>query len=500
MKVTDLLLVLLATATSVTVADHSGHRSWHHHHRSTRRAVFATSSGISSTSKYYTNPYPTLVPTGGLTGPLSSGTAVRPSGVAASSGLGLGVSSASSIVSSPSPSSTPPSGSPNPDFIRGINIGGWLVLEKSFDGRLFESLDSAVDEWTFDSLPGAGDLLESHYENYFNESHVQLLKSYGINALRIPIGFWAYDASGTPYYSQGIGKGADAYLEKAVGWAKDAGMRVWVDAHGLPGSQNGFDNSGHAGSVEWQTDANQAKSITILEQMAEKYGALEYQGTVIGLELVNEPISWGANTFAKNQEFAKTAYAAVKAKAANKEMAVVMHDAFEDPANWTDLALSLGPKGSFVIDHHMYQILTAADQALTQEQHIQTVCERGIPLSSPNQKVPVIVGEWTATTQVCFPADGTTSTPGSSCDTPGCSCITDSPDKWTPHLIDQMRRFVEAQLEIFEAYTSGYFLWTWTDPNTEMGSWDIKTGMEKGFIPNPLNDFSKRMYPGQCDA
>ena len=356
-----------------------------------------------------------------------------------------------------------------------------------------------MDQWTFDSILGAGAALESHYQSYFTESDVQLLKSYGFNALRIPIGFWAYDASGTPYYSEGIGKGADAYLEKAVGWAKAAGMQVWIDCHGSPGSQNGFDSSGHAGPVDWQQDAYQQKSITILEQMAEKYGAVEYQGTVIGLEIVNEPVSYSPNTFAKNQEFATNAYAAVKAKAANKDMAVVMHDAFEGPGNWTKLAQSAGPKGSFVIDTHLYQTKTEQDQALDQTQHIQEVCETTIPFGDVNLQVPVIVGEWTATTDICANADGTTIA-GYDCNTSGCSCVSDPSSKWTKPLIDQMRQFVEAQLNSYEAYTSGYFMWSWTDPSTDMGSWSIKTGIEKGFIPNPINDLSKRQYQNLCSG
>ena len=34
-------------------------------------------------------------------------------------------------------------------------------------------------------------------------------------------------------------KGAEAHLDKAIGWARKNGMKVWVDLHGAPGSQNG---------------------------------------------------------------------------------------------------------------------------------------------------------------------------------------------------------------------------------------------------------------------
>ncbi|KAK5004306.1 glycoside hydrolase superfamily [Cryomyces antarcticus] len=148
----------------------------------------------------------------------------------------------------------------------------------------------ATDQWTFDSTDGAQAKLKTHWESYFNESDVQKIASWGINALRIPVGYWAYDNAGTPDIT-----GADAHLEKAIGWARSHGLKVWVDCHGSPGSQNGFDNSGRAGDVAWQSSDNLDHSIRVLETMAEKYGATEYADVVVGLELVNEPISWGAN-------------------------------------------------------------------------------------------------------------------------------------------------------------------------------------------------------------
>ena len=92
------------------------------------------------------------------------------------------------------------------------------------DGDLFSgAFASAVDQYTFDQIPGAQAALEQHWQTFFVESDISDLAATGINALRIPIGFWAYDNAGTPYIS-----GADAYLEKAIGWARNCGMKVWV--------------------------------------------------------------------------------------------------------------------------------------------------------------------------------------------------------------------------------------------------------------------------------
>ena len=56
-----------------------------------------------------------------------------------------------------------------------------------------------------------------------------------LNHVRLPIGYWAFEVGpGEPYIS-----GQQAYLQKAVTWAAKYNLKVIVDLHGAPGSQNG---------------------------------------------------------------------------------------------------------------------------------------------------------------------------------------------------------------------------------------------------------------------
>jgi hypothetical protein len=58
-----------------------------------------------------------------------------------------------------------------------------------------------------------------------------------LNHVRIPIGYWAYDIGpGEPYIS-----GQQNYLLKAIAWASTYNLKVIVDLHGVPGSQNGYE-------------------------------------------------------------------------------------------------------------------------------------------------------------------------------------------------------------------------------------------------------------------
>jgi glucan 1,3-beta-glucosidase len=346
---------------------------------------------------------------------------------------------------------------------------------------------SASDQWSFDSLPGAKEALEQHWSTFITESDIQTLASAGINALRIPIGYWAYDNTNTPYI-----QGADQYLEQAIEWARTYGMKVWIDCHGSPGSQNGFDNSGHAGNVAWQESDNLQQSISVLKTMAAKYGAMQYADVVVGLELTNEPISWGNNQFSVTQSWAQEAYSAVKAQVANENLVIVMHDSFQGPLAWTSIAEELisGGAKNFGVDTHLYQVYSDSDNSLTQEQHITEACGWAANLATANAIMPTYVGEWSPATNICVNPDGST-TAGYSCSVSGCQCQTGDISGWNSNMIEQVRRYVEAQMDVFESSTSGYFVWAAKGP----GGWGFLNGLQNGAIPNPV---TSRKYPGQC--
>ena len=72
---------------------------------------------------------------------------------------------------------------PPSESLRGVNIGGWLILEKWMTPNLFTGpFAEATDQWTFDSIPGASSALENHWSTYFTEADVWTIKSYGFNA------------------------------------------------------------------------------------------------------------------------------------------------------------------------------------------------------------------------------------------------------------------------------------------------------------------------------
>ncbi|KAK4990287.1 hypothetical protein LTR50_002612 [Elasticomyces elasticus] len=381
-----------------------------------------------------------------------------------------------------------------PDKIRGVNIGGWLVLESWMNPDVFDGT-GAIDQWTLDSTPGAEAKLQAHWGSYFTEDDVAQIASWGINALRIPIGYWAYNNTGTPYIS-----GADAYLEKAISWSRNHGLKVLIDCHGSPGSQNGFDNSGKSGNVAWQSGDNLGASITVLETIATKYGSTAYADVVFAIELVNEPISWAQNNFDLTKQWAQDAYNAVRSAAANKDLMIVMHDGFMGPNNWEDVGAKVNggstPMGDarFAVDVHLYQNMMPDDNKLTQAEHITKACKwTSTSLLPPSSNLPVLIGEFSAVTNICARPDGST-VPGVTCDTDGCQCASNVPtEQWNPPLVAATRRFFEAQMDAFEHSSRGWFMWSYHG----YGAWGLATAVKYGLIGKTVTE---RMYPGQCDG
>lgn len=81
-----------------------------------------------------------------------------------------------------------------------------------------------------------------------------------MDANRIPVGYWSIDLLPYEPYVQG----AFPYLIRAVNWARELGLKVLLDLHGAPGSQNGQDNSGLQGGSIYRFINSKLTSINVL--------------------------------------------------------------------------------------------------------------------------------------------------------------------------------------------------------------------------------------------
>ena len=142
--------------------------------------------------------------------------------------------------------------------IRGVNLGGWMVLEPWITPSLFYQFltgregTAAFDTYTFCEVLGAeeaNEQLRNHWDKWVTEDIIaQLARSGAVNSLRLPVGDYMYKPYG-PYV--GCFDGALKYVDSLLDWAYSNGLSVLFDIHTMRDSQNGFDNSGKAMGFQW---------------------------------------------------------------------------------------------------------------------------------------------------------------------------------------------------------------------------------------------------------
>lgn len=210
--------------------------------------------------------------------------------------------------------------------------------------------DDIIDEYTFGKLLNstyAQKVLKQHWESWFTEDDFKAIRAAGLNHVRsvytwitddklkfisnrIPLGYWSVPMNDSVSVSPYI-PGAWPYLLQALNWAKANDLRVIVDLHGAPGSQNGYDNSGQrTDNPQWATDtANVNRTVEILTFVAENIG-----GMIDVLELLNEGAGFLGNQWSSTiRQFWKDGYNAVR-EAAGAGMKIMIGDAFLGVDSW----------------------------------------------------------------------------------------------------------------------------------------------------------------------
>lgn len=250
---------------------------------------------------------------------------------------------------------------------KGINLGGWLVLERWMTPSLFRNSD-ALDEF---SLSSEGTFYKSrithHYQTFITEKDIAWLNKQGITILRVPIGYWIFGDE-KPFIS-GI-----EYLDALFDWVKPYNMQIILSIHAAPGSQNGEHHSGKIGRIAWYRHRNQLGRFTA--RVVERY---RDDPNFSGLSLLNEPhrslknipkLIWHYTTIAR------------KIRKISPRLPLYI-DATFHPRLWIRIAkiLCLG------IDLHLYHGFDDADKT-TAFRKLQD--SRRLVRST----VPTIVGEW----------------------------------------------------------------------------------------------------------
>jgi glucan 1,3-beta-glucosidase len=439
-------------------------------------------------------------------------------------------------------------------WIRGVNIGGWLVLERWITPFLFgltnchldgdfcrypdqilgkdgvllpecnltkcvpvstDNVDGGrfpMDEYTltsaFPEKETARKYLEHHYDTFVTKQDVELLKKSGMTHVRVPLGYWIL---GDVHEDEPYVDGGWPYFKRLCHWCREIGLEVWPDLHGVPGSQNGFDNSGQtkkeASGKGWCTSTeNVHRSLDVIHHISLQIAEDGLEDVVTGFGLLNEIFLDCDFDIVRN--FTQNGFEIVRSVLGD-EIAVYSGDRFDSDL-WND-GWWLDEPNTY-LDSHTYHVFFEAGRNLSPRQHIAYVCtgnERDVVNCCyedyPNNTIPSrgisrIIGEWTG-------------------------CFDQLPKKILIDIMDSiaangtaayfdrqlpmprqnfLRNFVEAQMVTYEAasygVSSGWFFWNFKMEGGAYAEWDFIRGLQEGWIPPmpPPNVPSVQIY-GTCE-
>lgn len=329
--------------------------------------------------------------------------------------------------------------------IRGVNLGGWLVLEKWMKPELFDGTDAA-DETGLSKALSPEELqrrLEEHRASFITEEDFAWIAETGLNTVRLPVPWWMF-GDVPPYL------GCQEWVEKAFRWAEKYGLDVMLDLHCAPGCQNGFDNGGIAGVMEWHLkEENIQKTLDTLERICEFVKPFP---ALASIQLLNEP-HWDI-PLEIVEEFYRRGYALVRRHFSPERCTVVLHDSFRQDV-WEN---SLTDVEGVLMDAHFYQF---QDEYLGCDyfQHAKTTLEeRRRSLQNLTRNHEAIVGEWS----LGYPLEDV--------------------GRWNAYEKElALRGFAANQLEVYEE-TRGWIFWSYRVTES-MGPWSLRVCVEQGWLP-----------------
>ena len=383
--------------------------------------------------------------------------------------------------------------------VKGVNLGNWLVLEKWMSPSLFEGTD-AEDEYylpTQLSREVYEARIRIHRAEYITERDFTRIKAMGLDTVRIPVPYFIF-GDREPFI------GCIGELDKAFNWAEKYGLRILIDLHTAPDSQNGFDNGGISGVCKWSQEPDEVEfELTVLERLAERYGSRK---GLWGIEILNEPIledMWESmnvperypaadpkkaegtkpNTMEFIRGFYLEAYDRIR-RHVPEEKYVVIHDAFRLKA-WKDF-MREEKYQNVVLDTHQY-LMVAEMQGCEQtvDHYVKYIRNLKKDIEEMQQYFPVVCGEWCLFNSLAVGQD-----------TKGGQSVLNGVDGLNQELVGAeekkriYRAVAEAQLDAWNA-GSGYFYWSYkllTDTVNIPGwvgwdSWDLGRCVDFGWFP-----------------
>jgi glucan 1,3-beta-glucosidase len=378
---------------------------------------------------------------------------------------------------------------------RGVSIGGWFSLEPFITPSLFDSASGLVDEYSICVSLGpkaAAATLEKHYSTFITEDDFKSIADAGLDHVRIPYSYWAVKVYDNDPYVFGV---SWRYLLRAIEWARNYGLRVSLDLHAVPGSQNGWNHSGKQGIVDWligpNGTVNAQRTLDIHNQLSKFFAQPRYKNILAFYGQVNEPstsitqdalITWTAQAYKIINDNGVTA-------------TQVFSESNRGLASWTGKLTGYGT--TLAVDAHLYSIFDNNLIGFNHTDRVSFVCDAlaGQVNAGITGFGPTYVGEWSQADTDCsqylngvgngarwigtLGGEG-----GAKCPTLNqeCSCSMPNADisAFSSGYKQYLQTLSEAQMYTFEK-SWGWFYWTWKTESAPL--WSYQAGLQGGILP-----------------
>jgi len=240
---------------------------------------------------------------------------------------------------------------------------------------------------------------------------------------------------------------------------------MFLDLHAAPGKQNDDAHAGTSDRANFFGDPhNQRRTIHALRVLVQALNAIASSkgipiANIIGIELINEPNPPSDHLL---QSWYSSAIDSIRQLDTN--IPIYLGEC------WRTLSYSYyiatRPSSSLtVLDHHLYRCFTPEDIRTSADDHVRELANPAgkifSMLTAASEKVGragggVVIGEWSGALN-----------PGSFRGLP-----------------NEQRRFVDAQLKLFENCVAGWFFWTYKKQNSGDTGWSFRDAVSAGIFPH----------------
>ncbi|KAI3665069.1 hypothetical protein L6452_43686 [Arctium lappa] len=284
-------------------------------------------------------------------------------------------------------------------------------------------------------------VLKRHRNSFITMEDFKFLSKYGINTVRVPVGWWiAFDPNPPAPF---IGGTLEA-LDNAFSWAQAYDIKCIIDLHAAPGSQNGMEHSASRdGTTGWPMYISQ--TLYVIDFLASRYAT---HPAMLGIELLNEP-SAATVPLDTLVSYYKQGYQTIRKHSSTAYVIICQRIGNADPRELYEA--NIGPS-NLVLDLHYYNLFNNFFVNKSAAENIQFIFKNRQPqlqaLNNSNGPL-VFIGEWV--------------------------------NEWNATNTTQLdyQDFGRAQLQVYDAASFGWAYWTLR--NAEL-HWDLEWNIRNNYL------------------